>query len=293
MTRENIYQLVTDRIIAALEAGTCPWRRPWVGGGPINIRNKRPYRGINTFLLGIMGYADPRWGTFKAIAEVGGHVRKGEKATWVILWKPVPKKRQSDDEEPGSYLLLKSYPVFNALQADDVPPLEVEFEHDPIERADEIVRGYADQQALNGPLIQFSNDSAYYSPSQDLVGMPDLARFVHIEGYYSTLYHELVHSTGHKSRLDRLESGGFGSGPYAKEELVAEMGAAMLCGIAGIDNLDQSAAYVDHWASRLREDSKLVVQAAAQAQKAADLILGETFEDSQETENPSAEAVAA
>jgi antirestriction protein ArdC len=280
MTRESVYETVADRIISAIEAGTCPWKKPWVGGGPINISNGRHYRGINVFLLGLSGYGDPRWGTMKAINSVGGRIRKGEKATWIILWKPVPKKGNGDDEDPGSYLLLKQYPVFNAEQAEGVPPMPEENEHDPIERAEEIVREYVPR----GPLIQFGGGSAHYQPSRDLVACPQIGQFERVEGYYSTLYHELIHSTGHKSRLDRLERTGFGSSPYAKEELVAEMGAAMLCGVAGIDNLDQSAAYVKNWLQPLRDDPKLVVQAAAAAQKGADLILGEQF-DSQESEN--------
>lgn len=292
MVRADVYQSVTDRIIAALEAGTVPWRRPWTGGGPINIRNGRSYRGVNVFLLGLAPYADPRWGTLKAINEAGGKVLKGEKSTWIILWKPVRKRRheeQAEDEQTldDTYMLLRMYPVFNVEQAEGVPPLPPEREHDPIERAEEIAAGY-----VKGPEVRFGGGEASYSPSGDLVRCPALGQFELAEAFYSTLYHELVHSTGHESRLARLESFGFGTGPYAKEELVAEMGAAMLCGTAGIDNLDQSAAYVDGWRDRLGQDPKLIVQAAAQAQKAADLILSEAFgSDSQESENR--EAVAA
>ena len=263
MTKADVYQSVTDRIIKAIEAGTCPWRRPWIGGGPINVRNGRHYRGINIFLLELAGYADPRWGTVKAINEAGGRIRKGEKATWVILWKPVPKKRtpeQTDDEDPGNYMLLRSYPVFNAGQADDLPEFSTEFEHDPIERAEEIVRTYVPI----GPLMQFGGGSAHYSPSRDLVACPQIGQFEKPEAFYSTLYHELVHSTGHSSRLDRLESTNFGSGPYAKEELVAEMGAAMLCGMAGIDNFDQSAAYVSGWLTSILTRQTNIPRARAQ-----------------------------
>lgn len=283
----DVYQSVTDRIIEALEGGTAPWRVPWVAGGPISLRSKKPYRGINTFLLGMTEYGDPRWGTFKAVKEAGGNVRKGEKATWIILWKPVKRSEEGEggEEKDSSYLLLKQYPVFNAEQCDDLPEIQLAFENDPIERAEEIVAGY-----VGGPGILFGGGQASYSPPKDLVRCPELGNFTSTEGYYSTLYHELLHSTGHESRLKRIEPALFGTDPYAQEELVAEMGAAMLCGIAGIDNLDQSAAYVDGWLERLRGDRRLVVQAAAQAQKGADLILGTTFA---EEVNEEKEAVVA
>lgn len=274
MSRTDVYESVTDRIVAALEEGVVPWRKPWVGGGPVNVRTGRPYRGINVFLLGLAPYTDPRWGTYKAIQQAGGHVRKGERSTSVILWKPVTKKAKEENEEATGYMLLRSYSVFNAEQTEGLPEYKVEFEHEPLERAQMIVDGYE-----SPPAISFGGGEASYSPPRDFVRCPELGQFRTVEGYYSTLYHELIHSTGHEKRLARIETALFGTSPYAKEELVAEMGAAMLCGMAGIDNQDQSAAYVSGWLERLRDDRKFVVQAAAQAQKAADMILGTTFED--------------
>jgi antirestriction protein ArdC len=273
MSRIDVYESVTDRIVASLESGVVPWRTPWVGGGPVSIRSGKPYRGVNIFLLGLSPYGDPRWGTFKAIKEAGGHVRKGEKSTHVILWKPVSRQKEENGQAlDSSYMLLRTYSVFNAEQADGLPEYKTEFEHEPIERAQMLVDGYE-----GGPGILFGGGEASYEPFKDLVRCPEMNQFRSVEGYYSTLYHELIHSTGHEKRLKRIERALFGTSPYAKEELVAEMGAAMLCGLAGIDNQDQSAAYVDGWLSALRNDRKLVVQAAAQAQKAADLILGTTF----------------
>lgn len=314
--RQDVYGSVTDRILAALEQGTAPWRRPWVGGGPINVRSGRPYRGINIFLLGMTEYGDPRWGTFKAMQETavktaidegreiitetrmvggypkvtyfeivngekvwfGGGVRKGEKGTSIILWKTVQKKRASEGDEAAddTYRLLRMYSVFNAEQVDGLPEYVTEYEHEPIERAQMVVDGYV------GPAVLYGGDRAYYSPPKDLVRCPELGQFHTAEGFYSTLYHELVHSTGHEKRLARLEPALFGTDPYAKEELVAEMGAAMLCGVAGIDNQDESASYVHGWLKRLQDDRKLVVSAAAQAQKACDLILGTTFGEMEE-----------
>ena len=246
-----------------------------MGGGPISIRSGRPYRGVNIFLLGMTEYGDPRWGTYKAIKEAGGQVRRLEKSTSIILWKPVSKTKPGDDEGAGErYMLLRQYAVFNAEQADGLPEFQTEYEHEPIERAQMIVDGFE-----GGPGILYGGGQACYIPPKDLVRCPELGQFVKVEGFYSTLFHELVHSTGHEKRLKRIEPALFGTDPYAREELVAEMGAAMLCGMAGIDNQDQSAAYVSGWLKPLQNDRKFVVNAAAQAQKAVDLILGTTFEE--------------
>jgi antirestriction protein ArdC len=268
----DVYQSVTDRIITSLEEGTVPWRKPWVGGGPRNVENGRLYTGINPFLLALTPYGDPRWGTYNAIKRVGGQVRRKEEHTKIVLLKRVNKRRdkKAPEVEPDSYFLFRYYNVFNAEQADGLPELEdAKFDNEPIERAEQIALGYI------GPTVTFGGDRAVYYPMTDMVRVPMLDQFMSAEAYYSTLYHELVHSTGHESRLDRLEGTGFGTGPYAKEELVAEMGAAMLCGMAGIENLDQSAAYIAHWLEPLRNDKKFVVSAAGMAQKASDLILGQ------------------
>lgn len=286
MKQDKVYSVVTDRIIAALESGTVPWRMPWVGGYPYSLRSGKPYRGINPLLLSLAGFGDPRWGTYRAVKEAGGQVRRGEKSTTIVLWKPASRKEQREGEEVESrYMLLRLYSVFNAEQCSGLPELQLAFENDPIERAEEIVSGY-----IGGPGILFGGGQASYEPYKDLVRCPEIGNFRKVEGYYSTLYHELIHSTGHESRLKRIEPALFGTEPYAQEELVAEMGAAMLCGMAGIDNLDQNAAYLEGWLHRLRDDPKLVVKAGAQAQKAADLILGTTFAEGVVEET---EAVAA
>jgi antirestriction protein ArdC len=316
MARIDVYAQVTDRIVAELEQGVVPWRRPWVGGGPINVRSGKPYRGINVFLLTLQGRSDPRWGTFNAMREAAvkqairegreivtetttvkgrqrvvnyeivdgvkerfyGGVAKEEKGTAVILWKPVTKTRKEETGEAvdDSYLLLRMYTVFNAEQCVGLAPLKEEYENDPIERAEEIVNGFS-----GAPAVIYGGAVASYNLLTDQVRCPEMNQFRSAEGFYSTLFHELVHSTGAEKRLNRDMSGFFASIPYSKEELVAEMGAAMLCGVAGIDNLDQSAAYVDNWLQSLRNDMKLVVQAAALAQRAADHILGTTFEENE------------
>ncbi len=278
MTKQDVYSAVTDRIVAALESGVVPWRKPWSTGSgmPVNIRNGRAYRGVNVLLLGLAGYSDPRWGTYKAIRECGGQVRRGEKGTRVILWKPT-KSREDENGERRDYLLLRDYTVFNAEQCDGIEPLTHEQrEHTPDAWSEQVVSSYCGN---GGPGLFHGYSGAWYEPARDIVKMPDAGTFVSGASYYSVLFHELTHSTGHESRLKRIEPALFGSDPYAREELVAEIGAAMLAGLAGFvdETTDMSAAYIAGWLERLKDDRKLIVNAAAQAQKAVDLIVGETF----------------
>lgn len=299
--RRDIYQEVTEKIVTAIEAGeVAPWQRPWKlsGGFPVNIKNGRRYRGVNVMLLMLEGYDDPRWGTYNAIKDAGGQVRRGEHHTQIVFWKRIERKNPKEGED-RAYRMLRTYQVFNAKQADGLPELSVEEEREftPIEAADEIVRHYVwaegsasgisahtDVTRINqavGPLVKHGYDRAAYDLRQDVVLMPEPKQFNSDEAYYTTLFHELTHSTGAEKRLKRIESALFGSDPYAREELVAEIGASFLSGVAGFESAgdDQSAAYVGGWLDRIKGDPKLVVQAAGQAQRAADLVLGVTYED--------------
>jgi antirestriction protein ArdC len=227
-----------------------------------------------------MSYSSPYWLTFKQAQELGGHVRKGEKACPVVFWKWLDVER---DEEKERVPFLRYYSVFNAAQCEGidahVPTVPgATREHSPVAAAQAIVDAMPKR-----PEIRLGLDRAFYSPGGDYVGMPNPGQFRSAEDWHSVLFHELTHSTGAECRLNRKGVSGsdgqwsaFGSNPYAKEELVAEMGAAFLCGQAGIveRTIDNSAAYVASWLARLKDDPKLVVQAAAQAQKAADFILG-------------------
>ncbi|MFI4915095.1 MAG: ArdC family protein [Phycisphaerales bacterium JB060] len=285
----DVYQAVTDRIIELLDQGTVPWRHPIRGGGgdrspPTSLASQRAYRGINVFLLAVTawleGYESPYWLTYVQARMMGGHVRKGEKGSLVILWK----QYATQDRETGQDItvpVLRHYTVFNTEQCEgiEVPspsPAEDQGEEPaftPIEAASAIVEGYQD-----GPRIEHKGSQAFYQPKADLVCIPEPDRFVDPKSYYATIFHELVHSTGHRSRLDRgLEKklSPFGSADYSKEELVAEMGAAFLAAAAGIGTatIEQSAAYVDGWRKKIGSDTKLVVQSAGMAQKAADLIV--------------------
>ena len=275
------YEVITETIIEKLEQGTVPWHQPWSNEAAKNLISKREYRGINVFLLGASRYANPYWLTFRQAKQLGGHVKKGERSTPVVFWKWLERERDNPDTgetETVSTPLLRYYRVFNVEQcegipAEKVPTLENARDFRPIEEAERVV-----QEMPQRPIIQHEAAQAFYRPSADVVNMPVAELFTSDEEYYSTLFHELTHATGHESRLKRLDTdkiAAFGGKDYSQEELVAEMGSAFLCGHCGIAEriIDNSAAYIQGWLRRLRNDKSLVVFAAAQAQKAVDFIL--------------------
>lgn len=270
------YERITDSIIALMEKGTVPWHKPWqvTTGMPRNLVTKKPYRGINTFLLLSMGYESPNWLTFRQAVQLDGSVKKGEKSCPVVFWKPLQVTDEAS-EETKKIPFLKLYHVFNVAQCEGLKNVpEADESAFTVSEAAEIVANMP-----QAPVIKHGMSMAYYAPHQDIVGMPDAKRFRTEEAYHASLFHELVHSTGHEKRLKRqsiMERNGFGSDPYCKEELVAELGSAFLCGQAGIveRTIDSSASYIEAWLSRLKDDKTLIVYAAAQAQKAADFILG-------------------
>ena len=277
------YEVITNKIIEKLEQGTVPWHRPWSTEMPKNLVSKRSYRGINVFMLGSTGYANPYWLTFKQSKALGGHVCKGEKSTPVVFWKWLEREQENPetgDTETVNVPLLRYYKVFNVEQCDGIPkdkipPLENARDFHPIEQAETVV-----QDMPQRPIIKHKAAQAYYQPSTDTVHMPPAEVFTGDAEYYSCLFHELTHATGHESRLKRLNTdklAPFGSRDYSQEELVAEMGAAFLCGHCQIENqtLDNSAAYIQGWLRKLKNDKRMVVFAAAQAQKASDFILNQ------------------
>lgn len=279
------YERITERIIALLEHGTVPWHKPWKAktGWPRNYVSQKLYRGINVFLLHAMSYESPCWLTFLQATELGGNIRKGEKSCPVVFWKQM-KIADEESEVEKKIPLLRIYHVFNVAQCDGLKsiPVPVETPLSAPTKPEEIVKFMPKR-----PEIKHGMTKAFYSPSADIVAMPDRFRFEQEAGYFATLFHELVHSTGHKSRLNRstiTEAAGFGSNPYCKEELIAEMGAAFLCGQAEIADriIENSAAYIQNWLEQLQNDHMLIVQAAAQAQKAADFILGSSFNDTEQ-----------
>ncbi|MGH2319782.1 ArdC family protein [Planococcus sp. SE5232] len=274
---KKIYETITNKIIEKLEEGTIPWKKPFQDGDgtPVNWVTQKPYRGINTFLLDGGEYA-----TYKQIKDNGGAVLKGEKGNPIFFWK-IMDIEDEDTKEDKKIPLLKTYTVFKiGVQTKGIEPKRkmVEHEHQSIEQAEEIYKNY-----MNGPDFTFKNDDAYYKPALDVVNVPPMKSFADVNAYYSTLFHEMVHSTGHKTRLDRagvVRFNGFGTEQYSKEELVAELGASMLCGVAQIDNttLDNSASYIKSWLKALKDDQTLIISASQLAQKASDHILNTKFE---------------
>lgn len=292
VSKPNVYQTVTDRIFSSLEQGIIPWEKPWTvptyAGGPFprNFRTGRPYRGVNVFLLWSTPFSSPFWLTFKQARALGGTVRKGEKGSPIVFYKQLGKEEQKEEavEKTRSSFVLASYTVFNVEQCDGLTLPEVLPSTEP-----DVLEQDATCEALvnawqNRPAMALTGDKerrAYYCPATDTVHMPARFRFPEPALYYSTLFHELVHSTGHESRLKRAFGEKFGDELYSKEELIAETGAAFLCALAGIVNEHterNTAAYISQWMERLRKDNRLIVQAAAAAQKAVDLITGQSFE---------------
>jgi antirestriction protein ArdC len=301
-TKPDVYQRVTDRIIESLESGVVPWRQPWktIGGAPRNLNSGRVYRGVNVMLTTmdamLKGYSDNRWATFNGIKRAGGSVRKGEHGTLVILWKPIEKKDKTTGDVIDKFLMLKGYTVFNVEQADfpnGIPGDGNEDElrsHDENEVAEEIITDYTTRENLK---LTRGGNSAHYVPFRDTIAVPTPEQFKTGEAFYTTTFHEIVHSTGHESRLNRTMSTNFGSDEYAAEELVAELGAAMLNGIIGIEEtIEDSAAYIANWLRVLRDDKKFVVQAAAKAQRAVDLVLGTKFDNEEAAPVASSEEAA-
>ena len=280
------YQEVTDRIIAALEAGTPPWRKPWdpdKAGGPAMPRNAvsgHRYRGINVLTLGMSTLAfasgDPRWATYKQAEERGWQVRKGERGTTGYFFKRFElrddTKPEGDDDAVKRIPLLRAFTLFHASQIDLIP----DYVPPTIEEAPWRAPEAAEIILANSRAVQrIGGDRAFYSPSTDHIQMPPQSAFATAEGYCGTLIHEMGHWTGAASRLDRDLRNGFGSHDYAREELRAEIGQMMVCAELGIGDCDFSnnAAYVASWLERLRSDRKEIFRAAADAQRIADYLL--------------------
>lgn len=294
----NVYEIVTDKIIKQLEAGVAPWSKPWKTSGgnwPKNLVFKKHYNGVNVFLLlcGGADYSSSYWLTYKQALSLGGNVKKGEKSTMITFWMPTnttKKNKETGEDETKRGMILRYYNVFNLNQCEGIADPDADMAPvapvNKIEAAEAIIANMP-----NVPKIKKSANT-WYRPSTDEVGIPAIQEFVEPEAYYSTLFHELTHSTGHASRIGRDDvktmSTKFGSEDYSKEELIAELGAAMLCGTIGIERrLNESAAYLQSWIEKLRGDSRLIISAASQAQKAADYILGKSakaVEESKESE---------
>jgi antirestriction protein ArdC len=271
----DMYQQVTNSIIAELEKGAIPWVKPWRADSSAdrNLVSKKAYQGINRLLLGMsamaQSYTSPDWATYKQWSEAGFQVNKGEKSTHIVFFKPVAGKQNAETgETEGGYCVIRGYAVFNATQTNFTAPvpLTTETHFNPIPACEQFI-------TKTGAMVTHGGDAAFYAPSHDRVQLPNKSAFDCEASYYATAFHELTHWTGAKHRLDRdLSKGRFGNPAYAFEELVAEIGAAFLCADHGIQGELRHAGYIEHWLKACREDSKAIFRAAALSQKAADYL---------------------
>ena len=270
----DAYQVVTDQIVAALEAGTRPWTKSWAGGiSGLPLRhNGQPYSGVNILILGLSGFSNPYWMTFKQAQEYGGKVRKGSKSTKIVFFKPLKIEDRVTKEEKN-IPLLRTYNVFNAEQIEGLPErfYPVEEERNQGERIEAAEAFFAAQNAN----LSHEAGTAFYRPSLDQIVMPAFEKFDDPEAFYSTLSHEFIHWTGHKSRLDRDLKTGFGTKDYAREELVAELGSAFVMHTLGLsaEPREDHAEYLAEWLKVLKEDKRAIFRASAAAQKACDFLV--------------------
>jgi antirestriction protein ArdC len=278
----DAYGAVTNRILELLDKGVVPWHQPWCSGWPQNLFTKREYRGVNVLMLSCRGFTSPYWASERQIEAHGGEVltEQIDNPTFIYFWRMdrFYTWTKTGFSMPQPYSVVKVHEVFNVEQTKRVerfmpPPGEPLV---PIEAVQEIVAAMPQK-----PCIENNPCGAVYYPTRDVVGIPPTETFMLAEEYYCTLFHELVHATGHPTRLNRkslAEMGRFGDPVYSQEELVAEMGAAMLCGVTGIapKTIQNSAAYIQSWLRELKNDKRLLLIASGQAQKACDFIRGKS-----------------
>lgn len=288
----NIYEKITNRIVEQLKQGKIPWRKPWIGGGKaVRHRDGKPYKLINQLLLEYEG----EYITYRQCQAEGGRIKKGEKANLIVEFFPVKKTAEEIAAEiaagakPGEIddtkrFVLRYENVFNVLtQCEGITPKYFKDgertninSEDRIEAAENLMKDYLNRSHVT--LENRESEGAFYAPNSDLVVLPNFEQFTGAPEYYSTAFHELTHSTGHAKRLNRFEHGYFGSTPYSKEELVAEIGSAAIMNRVGLetgDTFKNSTAYIQSWLEKLQNDDKFVFQASAQADKAMKLILNE------------------
>ena len=271
----DIYAEITNRIIDQMEQGTIPWQKPWVASGScVSYATGKPYSLLNQMLLGRPG----EYATFKQVQQAGGYVKKGAKASMVVFWRWI----EQEDEETGEKKeipLLRYYNVFHidqceGLKAKHTKPLPNTANAD--QTAEAIICDYLKTSGVK--LNHEAGDRAFYRPSTDSITLPLLAQFKETAEYYSTAFHELIHSTGHAKRLNRIAGTAyFGSEAYSKEELVAEIGASALVNAAGLETAESfrnNSAYVQNWLQVLKSDKRFIVSASGKAEKAVHMILG-------------------
>lgn len=274
----TVQEIVNDRIIGMLKQGTIPWHKPWSGSrnGAVSHVTGRPYSLLNQLLLPPGEYI-----TFNQCKDEGGQVKKGAKSHIVVFWKQTEVKTAKDGEEKTEVIpLLRYYRVFHIDDCENISakyPTGSEEPFDADEEADRIASEYFMRTSCK--LVQNKRDSASYSPAFDRVMMPQIDQFDSMPHYYATLFHEIGHSTGHTSRLNRFETPvAYGDKPYSREELVAELTSAMILYRLGLENgatIKNSAAYIQSWLKALQDDTRMLIWAAGRADKAVRLIMDE------------------
>lgn len=280
----SLYAEVTAKIVAELEKGAAPWVKQWSGdgfisapGSDINFVSKRRYRGINRILLSIVGrqFTAPHWATYQQWQGIGGQVRKGEKGTPIVFYKQLSISEERDGEKTEKSIpLLRQFTVFNIDQVDGVERVAAE----PLPEVERLA--HCERTiAATGAKITHGGDRACFIPSADRICLPHLVDFDTKQAYYATAFHELIHWSGVKERCDRDLSGRFGDSSYAFEELVAELGAAMLCADHNVQGDLRHAGYIGHWLKCLKENDRAIFRAAALAEKAAEFISQEREEE--------------
>lgn len=305
--KKDVYTRVTERIIEDLERGIRTWLKPWHSehaAGRITRplrHNGTPYNGINILLLWgealAKGYAAPIWMTFKQAQELGGHVRKGERGSLVVYANRITKTETNEagEDTEREIPFMKGYTVFNVEQVEGLPAHYYAQPVNPLPVSERIEAADAFMTAT-GAAIHHGGNSAYYAPARDIIQLPPFEAFKDKESYYATALHELTHWTKHKDRLERdFSAKRFGDTGYAREELVAELGAAFLCADLGItpEIRDDHAAYLGHWLNVLKEDKRAIFSAAAHAQRAADYLKGLQPDGQQQEEAQEEESAAA
>lgn len=268
----KVAEIVTNKIIEKLESGTIPWRRPWFVNPSVNYISQKAYSGVNMLMLDGGEYM-----TFKQAQEAGGHVKRGARAEKVIFYTEYKRKDEEDDEDAEWRKAIRYYNVFSL---DDIEGLEgkrqiTERPNAEIKNCKEIAERYIKRSGVKLSVRKQTNTSRYI-PAADEIEIPEITRFKSSGHYYSTLFHEMIHSTGTAGRCNRKQGKKFGDEAYSREELVAEIGAAMLCSICGIDSaelLDNTAAYIENWKKAIQGDTNMILYAAAKAEKAVKEIL--------------------
>lgn len=288
----DVYEIVTNRIMDELNNGVVPWKKPWSGmSGAVKHMGGKPYSLLNQFLLGCSG----EWISYAQAIKEGGRVKKGEKGRIVVFWKWLEKKLDEEDENGEQKIeripFLKYSTVFEISQCEGIKAkykdIKINEDIKPDEKAQNIFDEYVDS---NGIKVNRNGEKAFYRPSDDSITLPAIERFVNVAEYYSTAFHEAVHSTGASKRLNRdgvVKDNSFGDALYSKEELIAEIGASMLVNITGLEtdsSVKNNASYIQNWLEALKNDKRLIVSASSKAEKAVKLILNEEATEKSEKE---------